>query len=137
MGTYKGGADVIPQTIIGLTKEGSAQVIGGELWLNGNKTGKSLAALSPSTWGNFTEQEISNTESDFRFLLEPGRCVYLSLIAVGYSNLEANISTQQLCFKSKLMLVKVEKKISKSINTHINIILSVLYLRKRQRFGHS
>lgn len=108
MGTYKGSADVIPPTIIGLTKEGSAQVIGGELWLNGNKTGKSLAALSPITWRNFTEQEISNTESDFRFLLEPGRCVYISLIAVGYSNLEANISTQQLCFKSKFMSVKVK-----------------------------
>lgn len=31
MGTYKDGADIIPKTIIGLTKEGSAQVIGGEL----------------------------------------------------------------------------------------------------------
>lgn len=75
MGTYKGSADVIPPTIIGLTKEGSAQVIGGELWLNGNKTGKSLAALSPSTWRNFTAQEISNTESDFRFCLSfPDSC---------------------------------------------------------------
>lgn len=101
MGTYKDGTDIIPKTIIGLTKEGSAQVIGGELWLNGNKTGKSIAALSQNTWRNLTNTEIINTESDFRFFMEPGRCVYLSLIAVGYSNLEAYISTNQLCFKSK------------------------------------
>lgn len=50
MGTYKDGADIIPKTIIGLTKEGSAQVIGGELWLNGNKTGKSIASLSQNIW---------------------------------------------------------------------------------------
>lgn len=54
MGTYKDGTDIIPKTIIGLTKEGSAQVIGGELWLNGNKTGKSIAALSQNTWRNLT-----------------------------------------------------------------------------------
>lgn len=83
------------------TKEGSAQVIGGELWLNGNKTGKSIASLSQNIWRNLTNKEIIKTESDFQFLMEPGRCVYLSLIAVGYSHLEANISTNQLCFISK------------------------------------
>lgn len=101
MGTYKDGADIIPKTIIGLTKEGSAQVIGGELWLNGNKTGKSIASLSQNIWRNLTNKEIIKTESDFQFFMEPGRCVYLSLIAVGYSHLEANISTNQLCFISK------------------------------------
>lgn len=101
MGTYKDGADIIPKTIIGLTKEGSAQVIGGELWLNGNKTGKSIASLSQNIWRNLTNKEIIKTESDFQFFMEPGRCVSLSLIAVGYSHLEANISTNQLCFISK------------------------------------
>ncbi|XP_061168901.1 uncharacterized protein LOC133178169 [Saccostrea echinata] len=101
MGTYEGGGDIIPPTIIGLTREGTAEVISGELWLNGNKTGKSLAALDPGTWGNLTESEINKTESDFRFRMEPGRCVFLSLIAVGYSSLEANISSQRMCFKRK------------------------------------
>lgn len=73
------------------------------MWLNGNNTGKSLAAVAAETWGNKTERDIENTESDFRFLMEPGRCVYLSLIAVGFSDLEANVSSQRICFKSKLI----------------------------------
>lgn len=106
MGTYKGGADIIPPTTIGLTAEGTAEVIGGELWLNGNKTGKSLAALTPNTWKNVTASDTNKAESDFRFLMEPGRCVFLSLIAVGYSGLEANISSQRICFERMYLSLK-------------------------------
>ncbi|XP_061168902.1 uncharacterized protein LOC133178171 [Saccostrea echinata] len=100
-GTYEGGGDIIPPTVIGLTKEGSAEVVSGELWLNGKETGKSIASLNPGTWKNLTKSEIMETESDFLFRMEPGRCIFLSLIAVGYSNLEANISSQRICFKRK------------------------------------
>lgn len=44
MGTVTGGDDIIPSAVVGLTGLGRAEAIGGELWLNGNKTGKSLAA---------------------------------------------------------------------------------------------
>lgn len=102
MGTVTGGDDIIPSTVVGLTGLGRAEAIGGELWLNGNKTGKSLAAWAPNTWENSNETEINKAESDFRFLMEPGRCVYLAFVAVGYSNLESIVSSQHLCFKSKL-----------------------------------
>ncbi|XP_061188852.1 uncharacterized protein LOC133197029 [Saccostrea echinata] len=101
MGTYEGGTDIIPLSIIGVTNEGIAEIIGGELWLNGNKTGKSLAAFAPETWGNLTGSEVDNEENNFRFQMEPGRCVFLSLVAFGYSNLETTISSQKLCFERK------------------------------------
>lgn len=55
MGIYKGSVDVILLIIIGLIKEGSVQVIGGELWLNGNKMGKFFFVLLFSIWRNFIE----------------------------------------------------------------------------------
>ena len=101
MGTWKWGTDIIPASIIGFSQRGKVEVVGGELWLNGNKTGKSLAAFSPNTWGNITEADVKTKENDYRFRMEPGRCVYLSLSAVGYSNLDSNISSQHICFKRK------------------------------------
>lgn len=100
MGTYEGSADIIPPTIIGLTRKGMAQVLDGELWLDSNNTEESFIAVVPNTW-NIIPTEMNKTHDDFRFLMEPGRCVYLSLIAVGYSNLEANVSSRHICFKSK------------------------------------
>lgn len=100
MGTYEGSADIIPPTIIGLTRKGMAQVLDGELWLDSNNTEESFIAVVPNTW-NILPTEMNKTHDDFRFLMEPGRCVYLSLIAVGYSNLEANVSSRHICFKSK------------------------------------
>ncbi|XP_062588035.1 uncharacterized protein LOC134249704 [Saccostrea cucullata] len=101
MGTSKDGTDIIPSSVIGVTNEGTAEIIGGELWLNGEKTGKSLAAFAPETWGNMTGSEVDNVENNFRFQMEPGRCVFLSLVAFGYSNLETTISSQKLCFERK------------------------------------
>ena len=117
LGTKDGDSDLIPYITVGTSKSGSVAIIDGKLWLNGNNTNRSIAEFTVRNRQNSTEEEIKDAMQDFRFMAEPGRCLFPKLYAVGYSHLSTEILLDPICIARKFiqslhsMLAKMLEKI--------------------------
>ena len=101
LGTAYDKLDIIPRITIGNTQSGSVAIVAGELWLNGNNTGRSISEFTVRSGVNSTE-DLQDTYQDFKFMSEPGRCLYIKLYAVGYSHLSSEVKTDPVCIASKI-----------------------------------
>ena len=87
--------------MVGASQAGSVSIIDGEMWLNGSNTNRSVSEFTVKNWRNLTQEEIKESVQDFTFMVEPGRCLYPKLYAVGYSHLSSEITTDVVCIARK------------------------------------
>ncbi|XP_069134862.1 uncharacterized protein [Argopecten irradians] len=88
IGTTENTSDILPMIKAGISKTGQAEIIHGHFWFNGTNMN--------STVSKFRDHP-NNTHGGSTFLLEPGRCLHHSLVAVGRSHLRSAIPMKPTC----------------------------------------
>jgi hypothetical protein len=97
IGSSEGGDDILPRTLVGIDEDGSAAIIHGHLIVttSGSTMNRTVVSLAAATLNSSSNTEVEGT----RFSLEPGRCLYYSVFAVGRSHLSTLIPTTPTCIK--------------------------------------
>lgn len=99
--------DIFPPVRVGNKKVGSSAIVHGKVEFDKKAVNKSVAEFR--NMSNMTSEEILNltaadeNEKSF-FYMEPGRCVYQSLYAIGFSHLKSKIQGKTVCIKRKCFL---------------------------------
>lgn len=108
LGTAIEEEDILSPVKIGITKTGSAAVSHGHLALNEKQTNVTVSEFrSRNVSDLFIEKEEPPTEREKSFFfMEPGRCIFQELYAVGWSHLRSKLQTQVVCIKRKYMYIR-------------------------------
>ncbi|XP_060074374.1 uncharacterized protein LOC132554093 [Ylistrum balloti] len=88
IGTSANKFDILPMIKVGVSKAGQAEIVQGHVWFN--------RINMNSTVSSFRDQPNDTIEGSL-FLLEPGRCLHHSLVAVGRSHLKSSIPISPTC----------------------------------------
>ncbi|XP_033747032.1 uncharacterized protein LOC117332256 [Pecten maximus] len=96
IGTSENKSDILPMIKAGMTKTGNAEIIHGHFWFNGTNMN--------STVSSFRDQPNDTTDGS-TFLLEPGRCLHHSLVAVGRSRLRSAVPMKPTCITRKSFIL--------------------------------
>ncbi|OWF48074.1 Delta-like protein 1 [Mizuhopecten yessoensis] len=88
IGTGLNRFDILPMIRVGVTKAGQAEIIQGHVWFNGEDMNSTLSRF---------HDRPNDTTGGSLFLMEPGRCLHHSLIAVGRSHIRTTIPVQPSC----------------------------------------
>lgn len=108
IGTQEGIGDIFPAVKVGQNTSGSSAIVHGKLELNRKSVNKTVSEFKDTQ--NMTMEEIQNQTSSTTdqerafFYMEPGRCIYQSLYAIGYSHLKSKLRSKTVCIKRKLEL---------------------------------
>ena len=107
IGTNPGSSDLFPSSKVGINSTGSSAIVHGKVHYNSKYINRTVAEYRNTT--NMTLEQIRNiTEAEEKeksfFNMEPGRCVFQSLYAQGYSHLASKINEKVVCVKRKKCL---------------------------------
>jgi len=102
IGTTPEKDDLFPTSKVGVNSTGSSAIVHGKIHVNGKYINKTMADYRYTT--NMTTEQMRNiSEADEKeksfFNMEPGRCVFQSLHARGYSHLISKINEKTICVK--------------------------------------
>ena len=108
VGTNPGSSDLFPPSKVSINSTGSSAIVHGKVHYNSKYINKTVAEYRNTT--NMTLEQIQNiTEAEEKeksfFNMEPGRCVYQSLYARGYSHLASKINEKVICVKRKQLIL--------------------------------
>ena len=111
LGSEPDSDDIFPPLIVGVNHTGTAAIDHGKLEINDIPTNKTMAEFyktDNTTVLNFTQK--SERENTF-FYLEPGRCVYQTLTAIGWSHLKSKMKSKTVCIirKNPILLTSLYK----------------------------
>lgn len=116
---------------MGVNSTGTAAIVNGKLELNEQATDKSLAEFHAQDVDTINAlEESSETEKTF-FSMEPGRCVYHTVSAMGYSHLRSTLKSKPVCIKSKqisstLLILLMSRVFKISPLFHVRQVKSVI-----------
>ncbi|WAQ98208.1 hypothetical protein MAR_022581 [Mya arenaria] len=102
IGTKPDGSDLFPSSKVGINSTGSSAIVHGKVHYNSKYINKTVSEYRNIT--NMTQEQIQNLTSASEkeksfFNMEPGRCLYQSLYARGYSHLSSKINESIVCVK--------------------------------------
>ncbi|XP_052073991.1 uncharacterized protein LOC127711867 [Mytilus californianus] len=124
IGSEPGTDDVFPRIMVGITESKKAYIRDGKLWIDETPLNASVGEFANTTWNNET---MKAAKMNTFFNLEPGKCVYVTLYAVGRSHLSSTVYSSPLCIKrtgdSHLELGSPDKRKRKSSKLHGEIKL--------------
>ena len=106
IGTADKSQDLFPAIKVGKDTSGSASIVRGKLHFNMKYTNKTVSEFLDTR--NMTSQDtenrtyLSDREKSF-FNMEPGRCIYQSLNAIGFSHIKSKIEGKKICVKRKYL----------------------------------
>ncbi|VDI63607.1 Hypothetical predicted protein [Mytilus galloprovincialis] len=124
IGSSPGTDDVFPRIMFGITESKKAYIRDGKLWIDETPLNASVGEFANTTWSNET---MKAAKMNTFFNLEPGKCVYVTLYAVGRSHLSSTVYSNPLCIKrtkdSALELGTPDKRKRKSSKLHGEILL--------------
>ena len=107
LGSEPESDDIFPSLKVGTNQTGSAAIVQGKLELDKIPINKTVAEF----YKNENTSVLTNTGKKERenafFYLEPGRCVYQTLKAIGWSHLKSRIKSKTVCITSKNALFSV------------------------------
>ena len=89
--------------LVGVAKAGVAAIVNGvlELEYESASYNKTLMEFRPQDAGTVNLLNKTSLEQQTFFSMEPGRCVYNTMKAIGYSHLKSTIDSKPVCVKSK------------------------------------
>ncbi|CAG2231211.1 unnamed protein product [Mytilus edulis] len=96
IGSSPGTDDVFPRIMVGITESKKAFIRDGKLWIDETPLNASVGEFANTTWNNET---MKAAKMNTFFNLEPGKCVYVTLYAVGRSHLSSTVYSNPLCIK--------------------------------------
>jgi hypothetical protein len=94
--------DVFPRIKVGITESKRAFIKNGKLWIDSTPLNTSVGDFANKTW---TDEKAPQSKVNTFFHLEPGKCVYVTLYAVGRSHLSSTLQSTPLCVKRKFVSV--------------------------------
>ncbi|WAQ98196.1 hypothetical protein MAR_022569, partial [Mya arenaria] len=102
IGTKPDGSDLFPSSKVGINSTGSTAIVHGKVHYNSKYINKTVSEYRNMT--NMTQELFQNLTSASEkektfFNMEPGRCLYQSLYARGYSHLSSKINESIVCVK--------------------------------------
>jgi len=102
IGTSPNIGDLFPTSMVGSNSSGSIAILHGKVHYNNKYINRTVVEYRDKT--NMTLEQMRNiTEAEEKeksfFNMEPGRCVFQSLYARGYSHLASKINEKVVCVK--------------------------------------
>ncbi|XP_045172526.2 uncharacterized protein LOC123534370 [Mercenaria mercenaria] len=94
--------DIFPLSTVADTPKGSVAIVSGHLKIGGKDSNFKVADFVKSGNVTYKEMEANGNKSAIKkshFMLEPGRCVYQSLYALGWSHLRQKIRSRTICVR--------------------------------------
>ncbi|XP_069118468.1 uncharacterized protein [Argopecten irradians] len=121
VGTEPGKDDIMPLSIIGVNKSSSFYIINDQVWIDGDLAPWNLSDLAdPSTVNQNSSDDVP------MFLMEPGRCMYIALLARGPSHLTSTTHIRPLCIsRSNDATIKSTTQTQMMVHTVHNIMTTV------------
>ena len=100
------GLDILPRTKVSDGSATSASIQNGQLYLDGQDTGKTLGELAER---NYLDSYLTVTQAKqmANFRLEPGKCTRNQLFAISASNIASPLPEKIICIKSKDSILSV------------------------------
>ncbi|XP_069118478.1 uncharacterized protein [Argopecten irradians] len=143
VGTEPGKDDIMPLSIIGVNKSSSFYIINNQVWIDGDLAPWNLSDLAdPSTVNQNSSDDVP------MFLMEPGRCMYIALLARGPSHLtsttyigplcvERNNDTRMKSSTPSQMVVHAVHNTMTSVSPDNNGVLSTLIINATGFYGEA
>ena len=104
LGTSPEAEDVFPPVKVGVNDTGSAAIIHGSLQLNEEEVNKTVSEFynrnNETLEDMVARHDMAYKEKTF-FYMEPGRCVFQTLHAIGWSHLKSKMKSKTVCIKRK------------------------------------
>ncbi|XP_033731539.1 uncharacterized protein LOC117321182 [Pecten maximus] len=110
VGSEPGKGDIIPLAIIGVNKSSSFYILNDEIWIDGVRAPWNVSDLAESS----TDNLYNTSDNAPMFLMEPGRCIYITILARGPSRLASTVHKAPLCIARS-----VDAKMKSTTQTHI------------------
>ena len=125
--------DVFPRIKVGITDSRKAFIKDGKLWIDETPLNTSVGEFANKSWSN---ESVHEAQSNTFFVLEPGKCVYVTLYAVGRSHLSSTVQSDPLCIKREYSEILTGLKI-RIILIHPDFPLKhSIFLWKKLHFQH-
>ena len=108
LGTYPEADDIFPPVKVGTNETGSAAIVHGKLQLNENPVNKTVAEFHKQDNQTMAEMESMRLRKEREkafFSMEPGRCVFQTLYAIGWSHQKSKMKSKPVCIKRKLIIL--------------------------------
>ena len=103
LGTKPRHIDIFPPVLVGTANAGTVAIDNGMLEIkDGSASQKNtLIEFRPQDGESVSVLNKTSMEEQMFFSMEPGRCVYHTLKAIGHSHLKSAIDSKPVCVKSK------------------------------------
>ena len=92
--------DILPRTKVSDGSATSASIQQGQLYLDGQVTGKTLGELAERDYLN-SNLTVAQAKLMANFRMEPGKCTRNQLFAISASNVASPLPEKIICIKSK------------------------------------
>ena len=99
IGSSEGKEDIFPRAKIGKASARSVRIEDGRLIFDNQNDTSTLAEFVLKNW---TETELDEAKHNTFFNLEPGRCLFMSIVAVSRGHKRSRVPIEPTCLKRNI-----------------------------------